>query len=67
MNGPFSVEYWKAYETELKTLEDEMGVWALVERTPDMHVLPYTWAFKLKQFPDLLPKKLKARFCVRGD
>ena len=67
MNGPFSAEYWKACETELKTLEDEMNVWTLVERTPDMNVLPSTWAFKLKRFPDLLPKKFKARFCVRGD
>jgi len=60
MNGPFSAEYWKACETELKTLEDEMNVWTLVERTPEMNVLPSTWAFKFKRFPDLLPKKFKA-------
>jgi len=32
-----------------------------------MHVLPSTWAFKIKQFPDSLIKKFKARFYVRGD
>ena len=48
MNGPFSAEYWKACEIELRTLEDDMNVWTLVKRTPDMHVLPGTWAFKCK-------------------
>ena len=32
-----------------------------------MHVLPGTWAFKVKRFPDELVKKFKAQFCVRGD
>ena len=32
-----------------------------------MHVLPGTWAFKVKRFPDGLVKKFKTRFCVRGD
>jgi Reverse transcriptase (RNA-dependent DNA polymerase) len=32
-----------------------------------MHVLPSVWAFKCKRFPDGLVRKLKARFCVRGD
>lgn len=32
-----------------------------------MKVLPSTWAFKCKRFPDGLVRKLKARFCVRGD
>ena len=66
MNGPFSAEYWKACETELKTLEDEMNVWTLVERTPEMNVFPSTWAFKLKRFPDILAKKFEARFYVEG-
>ena len=67
MNGTFSAEYWKACETELKTLEEDMNVWTLVKRTPDMNVLPGTWALKCKQYPDGTPKKHKARFCVRGD
>jgi hypothetical protein len=32
-----------------------------------MHVLPSTWAFRLKRYPSGLAKKFKARFCVRGD
>jgi hypothetical protein len=32
-----------------------------------MSVLPSTWVFKCKHFPDGLIKKLNARFCVRGD
>ena len=32
-----------------------------------MHVVPSTWAFKIKRFPSGLVRKLKARFCVRGD
>ena len=44
-----------------------MDVWELVLRTQDMNVLPSTWAFKCKRYPDGDPKKHKARFCVRGD
>jgi hypothetical protein len=32
-----------------------------------MHVFPSTWAFKCKRFPDGIIRKLKARFCARGD
>ena len=44
-----------------------MNVWTLVKRTPDTNVLPGTWAFKCKRYPDGAPKKHKARFCFRGD
>jgi hypothetical protein len=32
-----------------------------------MHVLPSTWAFTCKRFTDGIIRKLKARFCARGD
>ncbi|KAL7474411.1 hypothetical protein ACHAW6_000384 [Cyclotella cf. meneghiniana] len=32
-----------------------------------MKVLPCTWAFCIKYFPDGLIKKFKARFCIQGD
>ena len=48
------------------TLED-MDAWDVVEQTDDMNILPSTWAFKAKRFPDGLIKKFKARFCARGD
>ncbi|KAL7460733.1 hypothetical protein ACHAXS_001177 [Conticribra weissflogii] len=44
-----------------------MDAWEVVERTNNMNVLPSTWAFKCKRFPDRLIKKFKARFCARGD
>ena len=62
--GSFSAKYWKECEAELKTVEDGIDIWTLVERTPDMHVLPSTMAFKLKLFPGLHPKKFKGHFCV---
>ena len=67
MDGSFGDNFWKACETELNTLVNTMNTWDLVTRTPDMHVLPSTWAFKVKRFPDGSIKKFKARFCVRGD
>ncbi len=46
---------------------NEFKCWDLVERLPEMNVLPSTWAFKIKRFPDGSVKKFKARFCARGD
>jgi Reverse transcriptase (RNA-dependent DNA polymerase) len=50
---------------ELKTLTD-MKCWDVVPRTPSMNVLPSTWAFKLKRYPDGSVRKYKARFCAGG-
>jgi hypothetical protein len=66
MNGPFAEEYWEAACIEIETLE-KIDAWDVVERTPEMNVLPSTWAFKCKRYPDGLIKKFKARFCARGD
>ena len=38
-----------------------------IKRDPSKHILQGTWAFKRKRFPDGRIRKLKARFCVRGD
>ncbi len=65
--GPFQAEFWKAMHVELNTLVNEFKCWDLVPRLPHMHVLPSTWAFKIKQFPDGTIKKFKVRFCARGD
>ncbi len=32
-----------------------------------MNVLPGTWVFKCKRYPDGLIKKFKAQFCAQGD
>ena len=66
MNGPYAEQYFKAAEVEIMTLEGKDS-WIVVERTSDMNVLPSTWAFKLKRFPDGTVKKFKGRFCARGD
>ncbi len=66
MNGPFLAEYWQAACVEVETLE-EMDAWDVVEREPEMNVLPSTWAFKCKRFPDGLIEKFKARFCAHCD
>jgi Reverse transcriptase (RNA-dependent DNA polymerase) len=67
MNGPDKAGYWKAMGKEVTTLETEMDSWEVVERQGWMNVLPSTWAFRYKRFPDGTIRKLKARFCVRGD
>ncbi|EJK54151.1 hypothetical protein THAOC_26287 [Thalassiosira oceanica] len=67
MQGEFQQEYFEAMETVIRTLDDDMHCWDYVERTPGMRVLPSTWAFKCKRYPDGRVKKFKARFVVRGD
>jgi hypothetical protein len=51
--------------TELKTLTN-MDCWEVVERVSGSNVLPSTWAFKLKRYPDGSLSKYKARFCAGG-
>ena len=67
MNGPDKEGYWNAMCKELETLTVQKDAWEVVDREQWMNVLPSTWAFKCKRYPDGLIKKLKARFCVRGD
>ncbi len=66
MNGPLRKGFHEACETELATLA-EMDVWEIVDRQRWMNVLPSTWAFKVKKYPSGEVRKLKARFCCRGD
>ena len=66
MKGPNADGFLKASTLEIATLQ-EMDAWTQVPLTKDMNVLDSTWAFKIKRFPDGLIRKLKARFCVRGD
>jgi hypothetical protein len=52
---------------ELVKIMINFNCWDYVKRTPGMNVLPSTWAFKIKRYPDGLVKKFKACFCARGD
>ncbi len=63
----FQAEFWQAMRMELKTLIKDFDCWSLVLQTPGMNVLPSTWAFKIKRYPDGTVKKFKARFCTRDD
>ena len=67
MRGPFQSEFYHAMREELHTLQNIFNCWTLVTRTPDMRVLPSTWTFKIKRYPDGTTKKFKARFCVYGN
>jgi hypothetical protein len=66
MNGPEKAGYWKACEKEIDILESK-HCWDVIHKENWMNVLPGTWAFQCKRFPDGLVWKLKARFCARGD
>jgi len=50
--GPFQAQFWKAMHDELTTLTQEFDCWEYVPRTQEMNVLPSTWAFKIKRYPD---------------
>jgi hypothetical protein len=68
MKGPFQAKYWEAMQSELHTISTEFKCWTLVPRLPHMHVLPFTWAFKVKCYPDGSVKKFEARLiCARGN
>jgi hypothetical protein len=67
MNGPDRDGYLEAARKELKTLSEDTNAWDVVDRQEWMKVLPSTWAFKCKRFPDGRIRKFKARFCARGD
>ena len=67
MNGSNSSGYMDAMDLEFSTLDNKMSAWDIVDRTKDMKVLGSIWAFRCKLFPDGMVRKLKARFCVRGD
>jgi len=66
--GKFENKYWKAMELEISTLE-AINAWEVMEYASKTmpNVIPLTWAFKCKQFPDGLIKKFKACFCAQSD
>jgi hypothetical protein len=66
MNGPDAEGFWRAMEDELRQLADK-DVWEVVSRSQADKIIPSTWTYKVKRFPDGTVRKLKARFCARGD
>ena len=70
MNGPDAEGFRKAMDDEIELLES-LDSWDVVPREKAIRegkrVLDSVWSFKRKRFPNGEVKKLKARFCVRGD
>ena len=69
LSGPHREEFMEAMQNEITELEHH-GTWKVVKRgslPPDAKILPGTWAFRVKRFPSGLLRKIKARFCARGD
>ena len=69
ISGVHREEFLDAMMKEIQELE-EHGTWTVIKRSSlpkDINVLPSTWAFKIKRYPDGRLRKFKARFCVRGD
>jgi hypothetical protein len=66
MTGPFREEFIQAMGTEISELKRH-DTWAVVPRSlvPEgANVLPSTWAFKIKRFPDGMLRKFTGRFCA---
>ena len=69
MMRPDADEFRAAQLTEIAAL-DKKRTWELMLRQdlpPEANLLPSTWAFKVKRYPDNRIRKYKARFCARGD
>jgi hypothetical protein len=64
--GPFQAQFWQAMRTKFITLTQEFDCWEYVPNS-GKDVLSSTWAFKIKHYPDGRIKKIKDRFCARGD
>jgi hypothetical protein len=70
--GPswFMPPFREAMKLEIATMEN-IDAWTIVEQNNSNekphHVIPSTWAFKCKRYPNGLIKKFKARFCARGN
>ncbi len=48
----FRLNFGEAMHNELTTLTQEFNCWEYVPQTQEMNVLPSTWAFKIKRYPD---------------
>ena len=70
MKGPDREGFIEAMKNELEQLS-LMNAFTAVPRQKAIDenkpIIDSIWAFKRKRFPDGAVKKLKARFCVRGD
>ena len=68
LSGENLEEYFCEMDDEIQSIM-RREIWDIVSRksVADHNVLPGTWYFKCKRKPDWTIRKLKARYCVRGD
>jgi len=69
MSGEHREEFLIAMSKEIEELESH-GTWTVIKKSSlprGANLLPSTWAFKIKRYPDGRMRKHKARFCCRGD
>jgi len=68
MSGDDKEEYLVAMHKEITELKAK-DTWSVVPRSDaeSHNILPSTWAFKKKRYPNGRTRKYKARFCCRGD
>ena len=69
ISGDLQSEFRTAMRKEIDNLR-KRKTWKEVKRSevPEgAKVIPTTWAFKIKRYPDGSFRTFKARFCVRGD
>ena len=69
LSGPYREDFLEAMKNEITELENH-GTWEIIPKSevpPDAQILAGTWVYKIKRFPSGLMKKIKARFCARGD
>ena len=78
LSGPHREEFMEAMKQEILELESH-GTWTVMKRadipekqqqdgtTVKPQILQSTWAFRIKRWPSGVMRKIKARFCVRGD
>ncbi len=66
IRGSFQDKFWQAMRVELNTLINDFDCWEYFPN-PGKDVLPSTWAFKIKCYPDGWVKKFKAQICARED
>ena len=69
MRGPHREDFLEAMQNEISELEAHK-TWTEMNRSAlpaGANVLPSTWAYKVKRYPDGRLRKFKSRFVARGD
>ena len=78
LSGKYRTEFLQGMANEITELENH-DTWELIKKSDikpikDKNgketlppIVPLTWAFKIKRWPNGILRKIKARICVRGD